>query len=68
MIYLNKITKFSIYFTVPIPDENEFAVFGHIKDKVYTNFKEIRLEIEAETDRLGGKKVFFKVSFPYYLI
>jgi hypothetical protein len=33
-------------------------VFGHIKDKVYTNFKEIRLEIEAETDRLVGKKVF----------
>jgi hypothetical protein len=60
---LNKITKFQSIFTVPIPDENEFAVFAHIKDKVYTNFKEIRLEIEAETDRLGGKKVFLKFLF-----
>ncbi|CAF1355563.1 unnamed protein product [Adineta steineri] len=40
----------------PVPNEDEFAVFTHIKDKVYTNFNEIRCEIEAETDRLGGKK------------
>jgi dynamin GTPase len=43
----------------PVPNENEFAVFGHVKDKVYTDFNEIRREIEAETDRLGGKKVLF---------
>jgi len=47
------------YFLVPVPNENEFAVFAHIKDRVYTNFNEIRCEIEAETDRLGGKKVEF---------
>ncbi len=51
-----------------MPDENEFAVFTHIKGKVYTDFNEIRQEIEAETDRLGGKKVFqYKIfSHIYY--
>ncbi|CAF0910393.1 unnamed protein product [Rotaria sordida] len=39
-----------------VPDENEFAIFTHIKNKIYTDFNEIRHEIEAETDRLGGKK------------
>ncbi|UJR08254.1 hypothetical protein I4U23_012527 [Adineta vaga] len=41
---------------IPVPNENEFAFFTHSKDKVYTDFNEIRHEIEAETDRLGGKK------------
>lgn len=50
-------------FLVPVPDENEFAVFAHIKDKIYTDFNEIRKEIEAETDRLGGKKVYLKEFF-----
>ncbi len=45
------------FFQVTIPDENEFAVFTHVKGKVYTDFNEIRQEIETETDRLGGKKV-----------
>ena len=49
--------KFSDVFLVPVPNEDEFAVFGHMKDRIYTNFNEIRCEIEAETDRLGGKKV-----------
>jgi hypothetical protein len=46
---------------VPVPDENEFALFAHVKGKVFTStdFNEIRLEIEAETDRLGGKKGLF---------
>ena len=49
-----------------VPDENEFAVFAHVKGKVYTDFNEIRHEIEAETDRLGGKKVRIKIfSFMY---
>ncbi len=58
------IRKFIAIFLVPVPNENEFAVFAHVKDKIYTNFNEIRCEIEAETDRLGGKKVefvFFKL-------
>ncbi|CAF0924474.1 unnamed protein product [Adineta steineri] len=38
------------------PDENEFAIFSHVKGKIFTDFNEIRHEIEAETDRLGGKK------------
>ena len=41
-----------------MPDENEFAIFTHVKGKVYTDFNEIRQEIETETDRIGGKKVF----------
>ncbi|CAF2886978.1 unnamed protein product [Rotaria sp. Silwood2] len=41
---------------IPVPDENEFGIFTHIKDRVYTDFNEIRKEIEAETGRLGGKK------------
>jgi hypothetical protein len=47
----------SCFFQVTIPDENEFAVFTHVKGKVYTDFNEIRQEIETETDRIGGKKV-----------
>ncbi|CAF0777886.1 unnamed protein product [Didymodactylos carnosus] len=41
---------------VSVPKEDEFAVFAHIKGKVYTDFNEVRQEIETETDRLGGKK------------
>ncbi|CAF3018001.1 unnamed protein product [Rotaria sp. Silwood2] len=41
---------------MPVPDENEFAIFTHVKGKIYTDFNEVRQEIEAETDRLGGKK------------
>ncbi len=57
------------FFQVTIPDENEFAVFTHVKGKVYTDFNEVRQEIETETDRLGGKKVLKKkhsFSFIYY--
>lgn len=42
---------------VAVPEEDDFAVFAHLKDRVFTDFDEIRHEIEAETDRLGGKKV-----------
>lgn len=43
--------------SVPVPDEDEFALFGHTKDRIFTDFDEIRQEIVAETDRLGGRKV-----------
>ena len=46
-----------VFFVVLAPNEDEFAVFTHTKEKVYTDFNQIRREIEAETDRLGGKKV-----------
>lgn len=32
----------------------EYGMFGHCKDKKFTDFNEIRKEIEAETDRLAG--------------
>ena len=32
----------------------EFGKFLHTKNKIYTDFDEIRSEIEAETDRMGG--------------
>ena len=32
----------------------EWARFLHTKNKVYSNFDEVRLEIEAETDRMSG--------------
>ncbi|CAF0975920.1 unnamed protein product [Adineta ricciae] len=41
---------------VSVPNDDEFAIFAHLKGKVFTDFNEVRQEIEAETDRLGGKK------------
>ncbi len=60
------IRKFIVIFLVPVPNENEFAVFAHVKERIYTNFNEIRCEIEAETDRLGGKKVEFVFFIQVY--
>ena len=38
----------------------EWAKFLHTKNKVYTNFEEVRTEIENETDRMSGtNKVIF---------
>jgi len=39
-----------------------------VKGKVYTDFNEIRQEIETETDRLGGKKVLKKNTFVFIYI
>lgn len=36
-------------------DVEEWAVFLHVKNKVFTDFDEIRQEIEAETERVTGK-------------
>ncbi|XP_075251246.1 dynamin-1-like protein [Convolutriloba macropyga] len=35
-------------------DVEEWAKFGHTKSKVYTDFDEVRREIDRETDRLAG--------------
>ncbi|XP_077567481.1 dynamin-1-like protein [Stigmatopora nigra] len=35
-------------------DGDEWGKFLHTKNKVYTNFEEIRQEIEAETERISG--------------
>lgn len=33
---------------------DEWAKFLHTKNKIYTDFGEVRAEIENETDRMGG--------------
>ncbi|XP_076245571.1 dynamin related protein 1 isoform X1 [Calliopsis andreniformis] len=35
-------------------DLDEWGIFLHTKNKIYTNFDDIRKEIEAETDRMAG--------------
>ena len=35
-------------------DKEEWAEFLHTKDKVFTDWDEVRKEIEAETDRVAG--------------
>uniref|UniRef100_A0A914QMM5 Dynamin-type G domain-containing protein n=1 Tax=Panagrolaimus davidi TaxID=227884 RepID=A0A914QMM5_9BILA len=35
--------------------ENDLAMFEHLPNKGFTDFDQVRLEIEAETDRLTGK-------------
>ena len=34
--------------------QDEWAEFLHTKDKVFTDWDEVRKEIEAETDRVAG--------------
>lgn len=36
-------------------DADEWGTFLHVKNKLFTDFDEIRAEIETETDRLTGK-------------
>jgi hypothetical protein len=36
-------------------DIEEWGIFLHIKNKIFTDFDEIRQEIESETERLTGK-------------
>jgi hypothetical protein len=36
-------------------DADEWGVFLHVKNKIFTDFDEIRQEIENETDRVTGK-------------
>uniref|UniRef100_A0ABM0LYJ9 dynamin GTPase n=1 Tax=Saccoglossus kowalevskii TaxID=10224 RepID=A0ABM0LYJ9_SACKO len=40
---------------LPLRRASEWGEFLHCKGKKFTNFDEIRMEIEAETDRLTGK-------------
>lgn len=41
--------------SVPLPASGaEYAEFLHCKGKKFTDFEEVRLEIEAETDRVTG--------------
>lgn len=36
------------------PNVNEYGKFLHTKDKIFTNFEDIKQEISRETDRLSG--------------
>lgn len=42
------------YFVSGTLNLEEWGKFLHTKDKIYTNFEEIRQEIERETDRMAG--------------
>lgn len=45
----------SVYLCVPCHrDSTEWAEFLHCKGKKFTDFDEVRQEIEAETDRVTG--------------
>lgn len=44
-------------------DVDEWGVFLHVKNKIFTDFDEIRQEIENETDRVTGKN---KVGLFFY--
>jgi dynamin 1-like protein len=35
--------------------DNDWATFKHLPDKIFTDFQEVREEIEVETDRVSGK-------------
>ncbi|KAL1140227.1 hypothetical protein AAG570_000159 [Ranatra chinensis] len=35
-------------------DSGDWAVFSHMKDKLFTDFEEVRKEVEAETERKAG--------------
>lgn len=50
-LYIN---KFICSLIVP-KDIEEWGIFLHIKNKIFTDFDEIRQEIESETERLTGK-------------
>ena len=47
--------QFSLSTDISSPISVEFAEFLHQKGRKYTDFDEVRREIEAETDRLTGK-------------
>lgn len=42
----------------------DWAFFGHLKEKIFTDFDEVRQEIELETERITGKN---KVKFYFVL-
>lgn len=53
ILYTNEITN-GDDFEIP-KDVDEWGVFLHNKTKIFTNFDEIRQEIEDQTERLTGK-------------
>ena len=50
---LNHFYDYILLKTVPAV-ATEWGTFLHVKNKVFTDFDEIRKEIEAETDRVTG--------------
>jgi len=43
-----------LFFVVDVIADAEWGKFLHTKGKLYTDFNEIRKEIENETERLSG--------------
>lgn len=51
------------YACLEIIDAEEWGKFLHTKNRIYTDFNEIRREIENETERLSGtNKVYHKLD------
>lgn len=45
----------------------DWAVFGHSKEKIFTDFDEVRQEIELETERITGKNKVSEILFRFEL-
>ena len=54
---VSTLTSLLLSLSLPLPLSRlvEWAEFLHAKGKKFTDFNEVRKEIEAETDRLTGK-------------
>ena len=46
--------NFNLDFILELVQEAEWGKFLHTKNKIYTDFDEIRKEIENETERMTG--------------
>lgn len=59
MLQLTSYIKLVVSNSTEAVRAEEWAKFLHTKNKIYTDFKEVRQEIENETDRMTGtNKVF----------
>lgn len=49
-----KLAKHFVFLVVGTLDLEEWGQFLHMKDRIFTDFDEIRKEIESETARIAG--------------
>jgi replication fork clamp-binding protein CrfC len=45
----------NLYFYASVGAEQEFAIFKHDSQRKFTDFNEVREEIDADTERVAGK-------------
>lgn len=50
----NRVLYLTRAFLVEVVTAEEWGRFLHTKNKIYTDFNEIRSEISAETERMSG--------------